>query len=63
MPTSRAGVTDIDLEPCLQAIGPGVRHVIAAMAQFPNLARMHAHGFVVDVAALRGLGPAPAFHR
>ena len=59
VPTSRAAVTDVDIEPFLKADGPGVAHVIEAMARFPNLARMHAHGFVVDVAAVRGLGPAP----
>ena len=59
VPTSRAAVTDVDIEPFLKADGPGVAHVAEAMAQFPNLARMHAHGFVVDVAAVRGLGPAP----
>ena len=53
MPTSRAGVTDIDIEPCLQAIGLGVRHVAEAMAQFPRhdadtMARMHAHGLWFD---------------
>ena len=62
VPTSPANVTDIDVEPCLKAIGPGVAHMIEAMARFPNLARMHAHGFVVDVAAVRGLGPAPVFN-
>ena len=59
VPTSRAAVTDVDIEPFVKAGGPGVAHVGEAMAQFPNLARMHAHGFVVDVAAVRGLGPAP----
>ena len=61
MPTSRADVTDIDVEPFLKADGPGVAHVTEAMARLPNLARMHAHGFVVDVAAVRGLGLAPVF--
>ncbi len=61
VPTSRDNVTDVDIEPFLRADGPGVAHVIEAMARFPNLARMHAHGFVVDVAAVRGLGPAPAW--
>ena len=46
----------------MKADGPGVAHVAEAMAQFPNVARMHAHGFVVDVAAVRGLGPAPVFN-
>ena len=55
-------MTDINVEPCLEADGPGVAHVIEAMARLPNLARMHAHGFVVDVAAVRGLGPAPVFN-
>ena len=59
MPTSRAAVTDVDIKPFLKTDGPGVAHVAAAMARFPNLARMHAHGIVVDVAAVRGLGPAP----
>ena len=59
VPTSRAAVTDVDIEPFVKADGPGVAHVGEAMAQFPNVARMHAHGFVVDVAAVRGLGPAP----
>ena len=45
VPTSRAAVTDIDIESFLEADGPGVAHVGEAMAQFPNLARMHAHGF------------------
>ena len=62
VPTSRAAVTDVDIEPFVKADGPGVAHVAEAMAQFPNLARMHAHGFVVDVAAVRGLGPAPVFN-
>ena len=62
VPTSRAAVTDVDIEPFVKADGPGVAHVGEAMAQFPNLARMHAHGFVVDVAAVRGLGPAPVFN-
>ena len=62
VPTSPADVTDIDVKPCLKTIGPGVAHVTEAMARLPNLARMHAHGFVVDVAAVRGLGPAPAFN-
>ena len=62
VPTSRAAVTDVDIEPFVKADGPGVAHVAEAMAQFPNLARMHAHGFVVDVAAVRGLGPAPGFN-
>jgi hypothetical protein len=31
------------------------------MTRFYDLARMHAHGFVVDVAAVRGLGPAPVW--
>ena len=61
VPTSRAAVTDVDIEPFVKADGPGVAHVGEAMAQFPNVARMHAHGFVVDVAAVRGLGPAPVF--
>ena len=58
VPTSRDNVTDVDIQPFLRANGPGVAHVIEAMARFPNLVRMHAHGFVVDVAAVRGLGPA-----
>ena len=62
VPTSRAAVTDVDIEPFMKADGPGVAHVAEAMAQFPNVARMHAHGFVVDVAAVRGLGPAPVFN-
>ena len=62
VPTSRAAVTDVDIESFLEADGPGVVHVAEAVAQFPNLARMHAHGFVVDVAAVRGLGPAPRFN-
>ena len=62
VPTSRAAVTDVDIEPFVKADGPGVAHVGEAMAQFPNVARMHAHGFVVDVAAVRGLGPAPVFN-
>ena len=62
VPTSRADVTDIDVAPFLKADGPGVAHVTEAMARLPNLARMHAHGFVVDVAAVRGLGPAPVFN-
>ena len=62
VPTSPADVTDIDVKPCLKAIGPGVMHVIEAMVRFPNLARMHAHGFEVDVAAVRGLGPALEFN-
>ena len=61
VPTSRAAVTDVDIEPFVKADGPGVAHVAEAMAQFPNVARMHAHGFVVDVAAVRGLGPALVF--
>ena len=61
VPTSRAAVTDVDIEPFVKADGPGVAHVGEAMAQFPNLARMHAHGFVVDVAAVRGLGPPPVW--
>jgi hypothetical protein len=63
MPACRADVTDIEIAPFLKADGPGVAHVIEALAQLPNLARMHAHGFVVDVAAVRGLGPAPVFDR
>ena len=62
LPTSRAAVTDVHIEPFLKADGPGVAHVGQAMAQLPNLARMHAHGFVVDVAAVRGLGAAPVFN-
>ena len=62
VPTSRAAVTDVDIEPFVEADGPGVAHVAEALAQFPNVARMHAHGFVVDVAAVRGLGPAPVFN-
>ena len=61
VPTSPANVTDIDVEPCLKAVGPGVMHVTEAMARLPNLACMHAHGFVGDVAAVRGLGPALVF--
>ena len=52
-----ADLTDLDIEPFLKADGPGVTHVSEAMAQLPNLAHMHAHGFVVDVAAVRSLGP------
>ena len=63
MPTCRADVTDTEIAPFLKADGPGVAHVIEAVAQLPNLARMHAHGFEVDVAAVRGLGPAPRFNR
>ena len=62
VPTSRAAVTDVDIEPFLEADGPGVAHVAEAMARLPNLARMHAHGFVVDVAAVRGLGRAPRWN-
>ena len=36
LPTSPANVTDIDVEPCLKAIGPGVTHMIEAMTRFPN---------------------------
>ncbi len=63
VPNSHAEVTDINVEPFLKADGPGVTHVTEAMARLPNLARMHAHGFLVDVAAVRGLGPAPEFDR
>ena len=61
VPTSFEAVTDIDIEPFLPANGPGVAHVIDAMARFPNLQRMHAHGFIVDVVAVRGLGSIPAW--
>lgn len=60
VPTSRAAVTDVDIEPFLKADGLGVAHVGEAMARFPNLVHMHSCGLVVDVAAVRGLGPAPA---
>ena len=62
VPASRVAVTDVDIEPFVKADGPDVAHVGEAMVRFPNLARMHAHGFVVDVAAVRGLGPAPVFY-
>ena len=42
VPTSRAAVTDVDIEPFLKADGPGKAHMAAAMARFPNLARMFA---------------------
>ena len=57
VPTSRADVTDINVEPVLELHGPGVANMVEAIARFPNLARMHARGFEVDVAAVRGLGP------
>ena len=53
VPTSRAAVTDVDIEPFLKAGGRGVAHVAEAMAQFPNLARMHAHGGHVHHEAVR----------
>ena len=61
VPASRVAVTDVDIEPFVKADGPDVAHVGEAMVRFPNLARMRAHGFVVDVAALRALGAAPSF--
>ena len=63
VPASWDGVTDLDIEPFLRANGPGVAHVIAAMTHLPKLERMHAHGFVVDVATARVIGPAPLTRR
>ena len=61
IPQSHDEVTDIDIELFLKADGPGVTHLAKAIGDFNNLARMHAHGFVVDVTAVRALGPAPVY--
>ena len=61
IPQSHDEVTDIDIELFLKADGPGVTHLANAIGGFHNLARMHAHGFVVDVTAVRALGPAPVY--
>lgn len=61
IPQSHDEVTDIDVELFLKADGPGVTHLAEAIGKFHNLARMHAHGFVVDVTAVRALGPARVY--
>ena len=57
VPKNGLDVTDMTIEPFLTRNGLSVTYLIDAVAQLPKLTHMHAHNFIVNVSALRSLGP------
>ena len=49
-------VTDMHIERYLKADGPGVTALAAACRHFPNLTRLHAHGWVVNFGKIKTIG-------
>jgi hypothetical protein len=57
---TNAQVTDIRIEHYLKAAGPGVKALADTCERFSNLARLHAHGCTVDLAAIKEHHPPPS---